>query len=62
MKDILNPKTRQWLYGVAIAVLGILAVKGFIDESMRSALDVFFMALFGIAAGNVDHSDGGGDV
>lgn len=59
MKDILNPATRQWLYGIAIAILGILAVKGFVDESMRSALDVLFMALFGIAAGNVDRSSGG---
>lgn len=58
MKNILNPTTRRWLYCIAVAVLGVLAVKGFIDESMRSALDVLFMALFGVAAGNVDTTSG----
>ena len=53
MSNILTPNVRRWLYTIAIGALGVLAVKGIIDQELKAALDVMFAALFGLAIWHV---------
>ena len=58
LKGLVDPKVRQYLYRVAIAGCGVLAVKGVLTKDV---IDVtpFLAALFAVADANVETSQEG---
>lgn len=52
ISKLISPPVRRWLYGIAVAVCGILSVKGYIDAPLQGALYTLFGALFLVAGAN----------
>ena len=55
MKNILKPETRAWIYGVCVAVFGVLGVYGIMDGQTIAAYSILAAAVCGMARGNVDY-------
>lgn len=56
-KWITNPQVRKWLYDIAIAVCGILAVTGVVSGNIIESVNVLLAALFAVARVNIAGSD-----
>lgn len=61
MKELLKPKARRWLYGVAAATTAVLYTKGALTEADVVSFNALFAALFGLAFVNVNDEDEGED-
>jgi len=51
---LVDPKVRQYLYRVAIAGCGVLAVKGVLTKDVIDVITPFLAALFAVADANVE--------
>lgn len=54
MRDILNPKTRTWVYGIAVAAFGVLGVYGILTTEQIAAWALLASAICGLAYSNVN--------
>lgn len=50
---VLPRGARRYLYGIALAITGILAAKGFLDESLLALVNSSIAAVLGVALVNV---------
>lgn len=57
MKDLLKPKVRKYLYGVAAAGTAVLYAKGVITEADVVSFNALAAALFGLAMVNVNDDE-----
>lgn len=51
LKDIFTPETRNWIYGVVVALLGLLAVFGWVTNDVADKIIILVMAILGMAQG-----------
>lgn len=54
MRDIINPKTRAWIYGIAVATFGVLGVYGILTTEQIAAWAILASAICGLAYSNVN--------
>ena len=54
LKGLLDPNVRRYLYRVAIAGCGVLAVKGVLTKDVIDVITPFLAALFAVADANVE--------
>ena len=59
LKGLVDPNVRRYLYRVAIAGCGVLAVKGVMTKDVIDVITPFLAALFAIADANVESSQEG---
>ena len=59
LKGLVDPKVRQYLYRVAIAGCGVLAVKGVLTKDVIDVITPFLAALFAVADANVETNQEG---
>lgn len=59
LKGLVDPNVRRYLYRVAIAGCGVLAVKGVLTKDVIDVITPFLAAVFAVADANVESSQEG---
>lgn len=54
IETILNPKTRQWLYRISWAGLGVLGIYGILTSEQLAAWALVAAAVLGVADAHTD--------
>ena len=57
IKQIFTPEVRIWIYNIAIAVMGLLGVLGYLNEAVSAQIALIVVAVLGIGSNAIARSN-----